>query len=195
MGELSTWLSNLRRPLGALPKARSGRISSTGVCAALQPQPDWVTLRRQLREGPRDLASVARYDETDLPLEELNYINKDTMVVFGWLASRAFYLWQQSVLQTNPRATTLQAYNSFPVPNLQKKDRASLEEAARAVLLSRSYLMEGSLTDLYVDLPQQLAWAHSELDATVDKLLGIPDTADDKKASTVLLKAFQTLAA
>ena len=138
---------------------------------------------------------MARYDETDLPLDDLNYLTEDTTVVFGWLASRAFWAWQQTVLKNNPRATTLQAYNSFPVPKLSRKDRAALEDAARTVMLSRSHLMDDSLEALYADLPDQLAWAHSELDATVDRLLGIPDDMDDQQAEESLLRTFETLVA
>ena len=61
-------LKGLRHPIGVLPRAHSGRLSSTRVGAALQPQPDWILLRSRLIGGPRDLASVARYDEQDLPL-------------------------------------------------------------------------------------------------------------------------------
>ncbi len=185
----------LRRPIGSLPRAHSGRTVSSGISAPVRTQPDWVVLRRRLHDGPRDLANVARYDETDLPLDDLNYITDDTMVVFGWLASRAFHLWQQTVLSGNPRATTLQAYNTFPAPRLGKKDRATLEGAARTVLVSRSHLMAGSLADLYADLPEQLAWAHAELDATADRLLGIADDADDEQAAAVLVRAFAALAA
>ena len=195
MGGLVIHLRGLRRPLGSLPNARSGRAASTGIGASLRPQPDWVVLRRRILDGPRDLANVARYDETDLPLDDLNYITDDTLVVFGWLASRAFWLWQQAVLKDNPRATTMQAYNSFPVPPLSHKDREMLEDAARTVMLSRSHLMDGSLEALYADVPEQLAWAHSELDATVNRILGIEDDAGDQQATDGLVKAFESLVA
>lgn len=122
-------------------------------------------------------------------------ISEETTVVFGWLASRAFWCWQQAVAASNPRATTLQAYNTFPAPELSRKDREVLETAASTVLLSRSHLMDGSLDDLYANLPDQLAWAHGELDATVDRLLGIPEGADDEQAIAVLLTAYAELAA
>ncbi len=188
-------LKGLRHPIGALPRAHSGRSDSIGVSSPPRPQSDWVVLRRRLHGGPRDLANVARYDETDLPLDDLNYITEDTMVTFGWLASRAFFVWQQSVLASHPRATTLQAYNTFPVPKLVKRDRESLEGAARTIMVARSHLMDGSLNDLYADLPEQLAWAHTELDATVDRLLGIPDDVNDQQAAAVLLKSFEALVA
>lgn len=188
-------IASRRSPLGSLPQITSGLPSTVGIGAALQPQPDWVVLRRRLDKGPRDLASVARYDETDLPLDELNVIGEDTLIVFGWLASRAFWIWQQTVASDNPRATTLHAYRTFPAPNLNKKSRETLEDAARTVLLSRSYLMNDSLEALYADIPQQLAWAHDELDQAVDRLLGIPDDADDAQAASVLLKSYESLVA
>ena len=55
--------------------------------------------------------------------------------------------------------------------------------------------MAGSLVDLYADLPEQLAWAHAELDTAADRLLGIADDADDEQAAAVLVSAFAALAA
>lgn len=188
-------IASRRSPLGSLPQITSGRPSTVGIGAALQPQPDWVVLRRRLGKGPRDLALVARYDETDLPLDELNVISEDTLIVFGWLASRAFWIWQHTVAVDNPRATTLHAYRTFPAPVLKKKDRESLEEAARIVLLSRSHLMSEGLEALYREMPQQLEWAHTQLDDVVDRLLGIPTGADEEQAARVLLKSYEMLAA
>lgn len=161
----------------------------------MRPQPDWVVLRRRLAKGPRDFADVARYHETDLPLDELNLIGEDSLFVFGWLASKAFWIWQQAVSASNPRATTLHAYRTFPAPVLKKKDRESLEEAARVVLLSRSHLMSDGLEALYREMPQQLAWAHTELDDVVNRLMGIPTGADEEQAARVLLKSYEMLAA
>lgn len=184
-----------RSPLGSLPPISSGRPSADGVSAALKTEPDWVVLRRRLERGPRDFAAVARYDETDLPLDELNIIGDDTLMVFGWLASRAFWVWQQAVAADKPRATTLHAYKTFPVPELTKKDREVLEEAARTVLLSRSHLMSEGLEALYESPPEQLLWAHDELDHVVDHLMGIPEDADDAQAARCLLKSYELLAA
>ena len=78
---------------------------------------------------------------------------------------------------------------------LGRRDRATLEGAARTVLVSRSHLMAGSLADLYADLPEQLAWAHAELDTAADRLLGIADDAGDEQAAAVLVSAFAALAA
>ncbi len=188
-----------RSPLGSLPPIKSGRPSTVGISAALKleldPQPDWVVLRRRLEKGPRDFAAVARYDEIDLPLDELNIIGEDTLMVFGWLASRAFWVWQQAVAAGNPRATTLHAYRNFPAPALTKKDREVLEEAARTVLVSRSHLMGEGLQALYESPPEQLLWAHDELDRVVDHLMGIPEDADDAQAARCLLKSYELLAA
>ena len=168
------------------PEARSagrreGRISGAR-------QPDWAVLRRRPHGGPRDLANGARYDEADLSLDDLNDIADGTMVVFDWLASRAFHVLEQTVFAGDPRATTLQAHNTFPAPRLGKRDFATLEGVARTVLLARSHLMAGSFADLYADLPEQLAWAHAQLDTTADRLLGI---ADDEQAAAVTCRALR----
>ncbi len=188
-----------RGPIGGLPRAITNRPPSAAPGAFYSPPAEpgrnAVVLSRRLRAGPRDLAAVARYHETDLPLDDLLVISDDTSLVFGWLASRAFWVWRQAARSGRRRATTLQAYNSFPVPTLSRSDRALLDEAAENVLLARSYLMEGSLEALYANPPVQLVEAHRELDAVVDRLMDIPAGADDKVALSVLVGAYEALAA
>lgn len=161
----------------------------------VEPDRGAIVLPRRLPGGPRDLAAVARYDETDLPLDALLVISEETSLVFGWLASRAFWVWQQAVRVGNRRATTLQAYNSFPAPLLGRTEREALVHAVEGVVLTRSYLMEGSLAALYANPPVQLVYAHRELDAVVDRLLGIPAGADDEEAFSVLVRAYESLVA
>jgi hypothetical protein len=89
----------------------------------------------------------------------------------------------------------LQAYNSFPAPLLGRTEREALVHAVEGVVLTRSYLMEGSLAALYANPPVQLVYAHRELDAVVDRLLGIPAGADDEEAFSVLVRAYESLVA
>jgi len=179
-------------PLGALPRYVPTRVADIGIGAALRFSPTATTISRLITTG-RNYSDVARYDATDLPLEALIVINDDSPLVFGWLASRGFHLWQQFVKEKHPRATTALAYNTFPAPELNRTERERLETAAHTILTSRAHFLHGTLADLYTDTPQQLQWAHNELDAVTDELLGIAD-CDDQSAIAVLANAYEALA-
>lgn len=183
-------LRSRQAPIGALPRYAPTRIYGTG--AAPRVSPNAITISRFITQT-RDYADVARYDATDLPLEALIVINYDTTIVFGWLASRGFWLWQQFVKWNHPRATTARAYNSFPAPELSRTDRERLETAAHTVLTSRAHFLDGTLADLYSNTPPQLQWAHNELDALTDELLGIAN-CDDQSAIAVLANVYEALA-
>ena len=186
-------------PVGqALVRLRSGpRFGKNGAVEepldALLPSAAFVALPRRIPDH-RDYLSVSTYDPDVLPLNSLVVIGTDTLVAFGWLSSRAFWLWCEVVRANHPTATTLLAYNTFPAPALDSRRRRRLEVAVDTVLRSRSHLNERGLPDLYARMPEQLAWAHSELDAVVDQLLGIPADASDDDAMALLLDRHRALA-
>ena len=183
-------LRSRQTPLGALPRYTPTR--TYGIGAEQKVPPNAITISRLITQT-RNYADVARYDATDLPLEALIVINDDTTIVFGWLASRGFWLWQQFVKNAHPRATTARAYNSFPAPELNRTNRERLETAAHTVLTSRAHFLDGALADLYSNTPPQLQWAHNELDVLTDELLGIADCGD-QSAIAVLANAYEALA-
>ena len=77
----------------------------------------------------RDYLRVSTYDADVLPLDSLLVIGDETQVTFGWLSSRAFWIWTQVVRRNIPNATTYTAYVNFPAPKLGRKDRNRLEVA------------------------------------------------------------------
>ncbi len=143
----------------------------------------------------RNYLNVSTYDRDILPLDSLLVIDADSGTTFGWLSSKSFWLWTQVVASNAPKATTYTAYNSFPAPALSRKNKELLESAANTVLRSRSHFLETSLTHLYDIAPEQLLWAHQELDAVVNRLFDLADDASDTEVIDVLIERYRFLAA
>lgn len=183
-------------PIGHLPRTPTpgGDDLLDRPLSDLLPSGSYIAFPRRIPQE-RDYLTVSTYDREVLPLDSLLVIDKDTTVVFGWLSSRAFWLWTQAVKASAPSATTYTAYTSFPAPGLGRNGRQALELAADTILRSRGHLLTTSLTDLYEEMPDQLAWAHSELDNVVNGLLGIPADADDQAVIQTLIERYESLAA
>ena len=143
----------------------------------------------------RNYLSVSTYDRDILPLDSLVVIDADSGATFGWLSSKAFWLWTQVVSSNAPTATTYQAYNSFPAPALSRKNKEILESAANTVLRSRGHFLETSLTQLYDVVPDQLLWAHKELDALVNQFFSLARDASDTEVINALIESYQLLLA
>lgn len=183
-------------PIGKEPRSATagGDDLLDRPLSSLLPAGSFIAVPRHIPDQ-RDYLTVTTYDRDVLPLDSLLVIDKDTVAVFGWLSSRAFWLWTQAVKASAPTATTYTAYTSFPAPTLGRKDRRALELAADTVLRSRSHLMTNTLTGLYSEMPEQLEWAHNELDNVVNGLLGIRADADDEVVIQTLIERYESLAA
>lgn len=183
-------------PIGHTP--REGQVGGSDLLdkplTQLMPSAAYISIPKAIPES-RDYLRVSTYDADILPLDSLLVIDEDTLVTFGWLSSRAFWLWTQVVRDNVPMATTYTAYVNFPAPKLGRKDRNRLEVAVDTVLRSRSHFLMDKVDNLYARMPDQLQWAHTELDVVVEDLLGIPADSDDTEVIKHLLQRYQSLAA
>lgn len=183
-------------PIGHTP--REGQVGGSDLLdkplTQLMPSAAYISIPKAIPED-RDYLRVSTYDADVLPLDSLVVIDEDTLVTFGWLSSRAFWLWTQVVRDNVPTATTYTAYVNFPAPRLGRKDRNRLEVAVDTVLRSRSHFLTDTINDLYSRMPEQLKWAHKEVDDVVEDLLGVPTDADDTEVVKRLLQRYESLAA
>lgn len=127
----------------------------------------------------RDYLTCTRYDADVLPLDNLIVIDDDTTVTLGWLWSQAFWVWSHIVSVEEPGATRLRAYMTFPAPPLGRRNRQRLEIAVDTVLRARSYGLQNSLENLYLEMPRPLLEAHDQLDQVVNEILGLPPNSTD----------------
>ncbi len=162
--------------------------------SSLLEQRKYLAIPKEI-SSDRNYLSVSTYDRDVLPLDSLLVIDADSGATFGWLSSNAFWLWTQVVASNAPTATTYTAYNSFPAPALSRKNKELLDSAANTVLRSRGHFLETTLTELYDGAPEQLLWAHQELDALVNQFFGLARDASDSDVINALIESYQLLVA
>jgi hypothetical protein len=113
----------------------------------------------------------------DIASDALLTIDRADEFIFGVLSSKMFLSWLAGVggrLESRFRVSAEIVYNNFPFPACTEVQRGRIEEAARAVLDSRSSFSGASLADLYnpAAMPESLVRAHITLDAAVDSAFG-----------------------
>ena len=185
--------SELIQKLTGDTEARHNPLLDRPLASFLQAE-EYLAIPKKI-SSDRNYLSVSTYDRDILPLDSLVVIDADSGATFGWLSSKAFWLWTQVVSSNAPTATTYQAYNSFPAPALSRKNKEILESAANTVLRSRGHFLETSLTQLYDVVPDQLLWAHKELDALVNQFFGLARDASDAEVINALIESYQLLLA
>ncbi len=121
---------------------------------------------------------------------------------FGILTSAMHMAWIRTVagrLKSDYRYSAGLAYNTFPWPEPDAKQRAALERAAQAVLDTRApHLARGaSLADLYdpLAMPAELLRAHQALDHAVDKSYRPAVFTSERERIEFLFARYEQLAA
>lgn len=94
--------------------------------------------------------------------------------VFGLIASKMHNLWIKTIcggLETRIRYSNVLGYNTFPVPQLNEEQKATISEAALGVILERERNSEKNLVELYNDetMPEGLRYAHKILDEVIER--------------------------
>ncbi len=119
-----------------------------------------------------------------------------TLFHFGILTSAMHMAWTNVVtgrLESRYQYSVKLVYNNYPWPEpVAAKDRASIEEAAQAVLEARAQFPGSTLADLYdpLTMPAPLARAHAALDRAVDRAYAAAEKARNPQASLRLSAPF-----
>lgn len=135
----------------------------------------------------------------DVIASDANFIADDPDgLVFAVISSSAFVTWQKAVggrIKSDLRFNKLQTWNTFPMPKLSPDQRAAIIAGGRAVLDARALRPERSLADHYNPLAMspELLRAHRELDAAVDKTLGLRGVATEVDRLRALFTSYAKL--
>ena len=121
-----------------------------------------------------------------------------TLYHFGILTSRMHMAWMRATagrLKSDYRYSKDVVYNNFPFPNASKAQEEAIAQKAEAVLEARAKYPHSSLADLYdpLTMPKELAKAHKELDATVDRLYRKAPFKDDGERVSFLFEIYKEL--
>ena len=121
---------------------------------------------------------------------------------FGILSSAMHMAWVRQVcgrLESRYRYSASLVYNNFPWPEdpTRQATRASVEEAAQAVLDARKQFPDATLADLYdpLAMPPALAKAHAELDRAVDRCYRSQPFESDRQRVEYLFALYEKLTA
>ena len=107
---------------------------------------------------------------------DLVFIMSDaTLYHFAILTSRIHMIWLKTVcgrFGNEYRYSKDIVYNNFPWPEATKEQQEMVAQKGQAILDARRCYPESSLADLYdpLTMPKDLAKAHANLDASVDRL-------------------------
>lgn len=127
-----------------------------------------------------------------------------TLYHFGILTSKMHMTWVRYTcgrLESRYRYSKDIVYNNFPWPACAKGEevsddvKASIEQAAQAVLDARAQFPDSSLADLYDPrtMPPALQKAHTTLDRAVDKAYGYKDTNSDPDRIAFLFELYEQI--
>lgn len=151
---------------------------------------------------PRNFSRVSLFtiDTSTVVNDQVWIINDGSMVTAGVVSSHIYRVWVDmtaSVDGETLRIGSSTTHNTFPCPDIDASQKSRIEEAARQVLLARSYAIETTLDDLYVEgnMPKPLRAAHDELDAVMADVFGIDVDASDAEIRDVLSQLYRLRAA
>jgi hypothetical protein len=162
-----------------------------------RPTSNYVCVPRHVSEA-RTFFPVA-YLEPESISGDANFTIADPEgLAFAVLSSSAFLAWQKAVggrIKSDLRFSSTLTWNTFPLPPLSDEQRAAIIAGGQAVLDARALHPERSLADHYNPLAMapDLLRAHRQLDAAIDKALGLRGTATEDSRLRALFTNYQQL--
>lgn len=119
-------------------------------------------------------------------------------LAFAAISSSAFVSWQKAIggrIKSDLRFSNTLTWNTFPLPALSDEQRAAVIAGGKAVLEARAMYPERSLADHYNPLAMapDLLRAHRQLDAAVDKTLGLRGTVTEDARLRALFTSYREL--
>lgn len=162
-----------------------------------QPDAPYVCVPRHASET-RLFFPVDMFD-SDVICGDANFKADDPDgLAFAVISSSAFITWQRAVggrIKSDLRFSNTLTWNTFPLPKLNDSQRAAIIAGGKAVLDARALHPTRSLADHYNPLAMspELLRAHRELDAAVDKVLGLRGGAKETDRLRALFASYAKL--
>jgi len=122
----------------------------------------------------RDYLPCAFYDKSYISLNSVQTICDAEPWVVGLVSSNMHMVWMKTVagrLEERYRYSSAIVYNTFPFPNISKKQKEEITELVFAILDEREQHSEKTLAQLYDPdkMPQDLKEAHHLLDLAIER--------------------------
>ena len=125
-------------------------------------------------------------------------IYESPLYIFSILSSRLHMLWVNAVggaIGINPRYSIKICYNTFPFPNIDKKQINVLETISLKLLDEREKFSDKTLGYLYDPdkMPNSVLSIHNEIDLNIEKLYGIKNDISDEDKLKHLFQKYITI--
>lgn len=121
----------------------------------------------------REYFQMGILDSNAIVNNNVNVIFDCDIWVLALLESRMHMVWAKNAAgghETRPRYSSELCYNTFPTPDISKKQKAVLANLSRTLLEVREKYCNKSLGAIYKDMPPELVRVHHWIDETVDSL-------------------------
>ena len=123
----------------------------------------------------REYIPIGFLDSSTIASDAALIVPNATLYHFAILTSQMHMAWMRSVagrLELRYRYSKDIVYNNFPWAKASEDEMEKIQSLGQAVLDARSLYPTSSLADLYdpLTMPKELVQAHTQLDATVDRL-------------------------
>ena len=121
----------------------------------------------------REYFQMGILDSNSIVNNNINVIFNCDIWILSLLESRMHLVWAKNAAgghETRPRYSSQLCYNTFPVPNLSKEQKATLAILSRTLLEIREKYCDRSLGEMYKTMPPELVNIHRLIDITVDSI-------------------------
>lgn len=121
----------------------------------------------------REYFQMGILDSNAIVNNNVNVIFDCDIWVLALLESRMHMVWAKNAAgghETRPRYSSELCYNTFPAPDIDKKQKAVLTNLSKTLLEVREKYCNKSLGAMYKDMPPELKRVHHWIDETVDSL-------------------------
>jgi hypothetical protein len=134
----------------------------------------------------------------DVILDSAQAIYNAEPHVFGIISSRMHMVWVRTVagrLKTDYRYSSAICYNNFPIPDLNKKQKETINLHIRNLLSEREKHPDKTIAELYdpKKMPAGLRKAHQDLDAAVERCYRSKPFESDEERLEHLFKLYEEM--
>lgn len=196
--------------LKRISQVRDYRLESKK--AATRRKADTPMLFDEVRECTSDYVAIPKVSSENRRYVPMDFLSKDiipgdklfmlpsaSLYSFGIMTSSVHMAWMRTVcgrLEMRYSYSNTVVYNNFPWPTPTKKQKAAIEETAKAILDARALYPNSNLAEMYGEqmyLYPELLKAHKANDLAVMKAYGFSPKLTEEEIVSSLFKMYQEL--
>ena len=146
----------------------------------------------------RNYLPCAFYDKSYVSLNSVQVIYDAEPWIFGVISSKMHMVWVRAVagrLKTDFRYSSALVYNTFPFPDITRKQKDEITELVFDILDERERHSEKTLAQLYDPdkMPQDLKEAHHRLDLAIERCYRKKPFESDEERLEYLFRLYEEM--